>query len=324
MRIKDEQIHPELLNTAIEFRKMATAEVTEEAMRATAVMYAQSRGVWDDPHISMEERYLVRPDGSTLRIAVFRRKGEVAHNATGVLMIHGGGYAMCVPENDALHIRLLLSQENTVVVAPDYICSTERPYPAALDDCYTALKWMKANAFELGIDRDQLFIIGNSAGGGLCAAVTLMARDKNEVAVAFQMPLYPMIDDRGDTESTRDNNAPYWDERSNRIAWDLYLRGIPDRKHTPVYAAPARNTDYTDFPPTVTFVGSIEPFLDETRSYVKALQKANVPVIYREFTGCFHGFNTTCPDTEVAKAANDFIKETFAYAKKHFWKKQPK
>ena len=104
-----------------------------------------------------------------------------------------------------------------VVVSPGYRLALAAPYPAALDDCYAALLYMKSHAAGLGVRVDQLMVGGESAGGGLCAALCIKARDTGAVNVAFQMPLYPMLDDR-DTETSRDNHGKMWNTRRNRFA----------------------------------------------------------------------------------------------------------
>ncbi len=154
-----------------------------------------------------------------------------------------------------------------VVVSPYYTLSVDKPYPAALDDCYVSLLWLKDNGERYGVRSDQIFIGGDSAGGGLTAALSLYARDKGEVNIAFQMPLYPMLDDRT-TVSSSDNMAPVWNEKSNENGWELYLGGLYGMADVPAYAAPARATDYSGLPPTCSFVGSVEPFLDETNDGV--------------------------------------------------------
>jgi len=231
----------------------------------------------------------------------------------GVLFLHGGGYAMGNPESFASTFENLIRTRDCVIVAPDYRKSVEAPYPAAVNDCYATLIWLKKNAAELGVRDDQLIVIGGSAGGGLTAAVTLMARDRGEVRVAFQMPLYPMIDDRMTSESMRDNDAPVWSVRHNRVAWDLYLGGLSGAD-VPKYAAPAREADYSGLPPTVTFVGDLDPFRDETVQYVERLRAAGVPVEFRLFEGCYHGFDLIRPGSKVGREANAFVCDQFAAA----------
>jgi acetyl esterase/lipase len=227
----------------------------------------------------------------------------------GVLWIHGGGYAIGTPEQSRATARRLVAATNCVVVLPDYRLSTQAPYPAALDDCYDALIWLRDNVAELGVAEDQLVIGGESAGGGLTAGLTLLSRDRGEVAVAFQMPLYPMIDDRP-TPSSRDNHAPVWNTATNNAAWDLYLGNLRGGD-VPAYAAPARATDFAGLPPTLTFVGDVEPFHDEVLDYVARLRAGGVPVTSAVYPGAFHGFDLVAPSAPISRQARAFLLDGF-------------
>ncbi|HEY3444820.1 MAG TPA: alpha/beta hydrolase [Myxococcales bacterium] len=265
-----------------------------------------------------------KADGTPLRVLVYKSPSPSPEDgAAGLLWIHGGGYAMGLPESDHGFCRRFVDAASCVIVSPDYRLSIHAPYPAALDDCYEALVWMKENARALGVRDDQLFVGGDSAGGGLTAATTLLARDRGEVSVAFQMPLYPMIDDRMNTDSATDNCAPVWNSRSNRAAWQLYLAGLFGTDEVPKYAAPAREQDYSRLPPTFTFVGGIEPFRDETRAYVDNLRSAGVPVGFAEFKGCYHAFEQMCPDADVSRKAVAMLMDAFKHAVAHRFAAQP-
>jgi acetyl esterase/lipase len=218
--------------------------------------------------------------------------------------------------------KRFIDASNCIVVAPDYRLSIEAPYPAALEDSYDALLWMKDHVKELGIRDDQLMVGGDSAGGGLTAALTLYARDKEEVAIAFQMPLYPMIDDRMTNESAKDNNAPLWNSKSNFNGWKLYLGDLFGTPNVPYYAAPARAKDYSKLPPTATFVGDLEPFRDETIQYVENLREAGVKVDFNIYRGCYHAFDAVCPKAEVSKEATAFIINSFKHAVDHYFSEQ--
>lgn len=271
--------------------------------------------------INYEEIELQRNDGTSLRLCVYTPK-ERKENVPGLLWIHGGGYAIGAPEQDIGFIKSFVLTSGCVVVAPDYTNSTDAPYPAALNDCYAALLWLKDNGADYGMRDDQIFVGGNSAGGGLTAAVSLYARDMNEVSIAFQMPLYPMLDDRMITESSQGNDAPIWNSKSNETAWKLYLGDAYGTDDVSKYAAPARETDYSDLPPTLTYIGDIEPFTDETIVYVENLRSAGVDVSFRIFEGCFHGFDLFSFATP-AKEARSFLLDGFMYAVENYTKAQP-
>ena len=160
----------------------------------------------------------------------------------GILWIHGGGYATGMAGMVYMSRALNLVQKyGAVVISPEYRLAGKTPYPAALEDCYTALLYLKNHAAELGCSENQIMVGGESAGGGLTAALCMYARDRGEVQIAFQMPLYPMIDDR-DTDSSRDNHSLGWNTVSNHFGWKGYLGGLYGSDEVPPYAAPARRS----------------------------------------------------------------------------------
>jgi acetyl esterase/lipase len=312
MRVTRDMIHPELRRAGM---------VAKWLFRPAAWFFrlgnrlGQRTNGQDVPGLDCDERRIDSIDeGVAVRVRIYRPPGARTDELLpGVLFLPGGGYALGTPEAFAATYQKLIGTRPCVIVSVDYRKSVEVPYPAALHDCYAALLWMKKNAAELGVREDALIVVGESAGGGLTAALTLLARDRGQVQVAHQMPLYPMIDDRMTSESMRDNDAPLWSARHNRVAWDLYLGGLSGEQ-VPKYAAPARETDYSGLPPTTTFVGDLDPFRDETLAYVENLRAAGVPVECRVFEGCFHGFDLIQPDTTPGRAANAFFREQFAAA----------
>ena len=208
-----------------------------------------------------------------------------------------------------------------VVVSPDYRLALDAPYPAGLHDCYDTLLWVKEHAAEIGGRDDQIFVAGDSAGGGLTVAVSVLARDKGEVNIAFQMPLYPMIDDRQTNPSAVNNTMPVWSSKHNKVAWELYLQGLQGAE-VPVYAAPARATNFADLPPAATFVGTLDPFADETRMYVEKLKAAGVPAQLKVFEGCYHGFDQVVPNADKSKEAIKFMTDAYAHAVDHYFAAQ--
>lgn len=238
----------------------------------------------------------------------------------GILWIHGGGYAVGMASMVFLSRALdLVRKHGAVVVTPEYRLAGKAPYPAALEDCYAALMYLKNNAQSLGCNEDQLMVGGESAGGGLTAALCMYARDRGEVKIAYQMPLYPMIDNL-DTESSRDNHGIFWNTRRNHAAWKLYLSQI--RGEVPVYAAPARQTDYRDLPPAYTFVGDREAFYCETLTYVNELQKAGVEAHVDVYGTGLHAFDMLLPFLKISKQAIAAFEKQCLYAQNHYFAKQ--
>jgi len=167
---------------------------------------------------------------------------------------------------------------------------------------------------------NQIMIGGESAGGGLCAALAMMARDKGEVRIAYQMPLYPMIDNF-DTESSRNNHGRVWNTKKNHFAWRMYLRKAAKKEVSP-YAAPARQTDFGGLPPAYTFVGDGEPFYQETLDFVENLKKAGVEASVDVYPSDMHAFDMMKPDLEISRQAIRKFNEKFEYAKNHYFAKQ--
>lgn len=266
-----------------------------------------------------EERFIKREDDSLLRVCVYKSI-DTKENAPVVLWMHGGGYGLGIPEMNEKFYKRMIDETGVVIIAPDYTLSFEKPYPAAIDDCYLALKWIKHNANELGINKNQIMIGGESAGGGLTAALSLMARDKKEVNISFQMPLYPMIDDRMIFPSTLDNNDPVWDSKSNQVAWKTYLGELFGTDDVPTYASAMREIDFSDLPPTITYVGSLEVFKDETLEYVDRLLKAEIEVYFQLYEGCYHSFDMLNSNTVIANEAFTFLFTTLNYAIQNYIK----
>ena len=261
--------------------------------------------------LKCEQRYIPSKNGGPdIRVRIFRP--DTNETLPAMLYIHGGGYIIGNPENFLGVIENYIHKRPCVIVAPDYRKSNQEPYPAALNDCYDTLLWMKENAESLGINSDKFAVAGHSAGGGLTAAVTLKACDTGDVNIAVQMPIYPMIDHRQNTESakTMDIGVPAWNARTNAVGWGMYLQNV--KGEVPAYASPSLGTKYQHLPPTITFVGELEPFKDETINYVEALKKAGVPVKFEVFEAAYHGFEIIAQNASVSKRANKFHYDSWA------------
>ena len=263
--------------------------------------------------VSVEERYLPTSDGEAkIRVKVYRPKSSPG-KLPPMLYTHGGGYITGAPEPFAGAVARFIERRPCVVAAPAYRTAFVKPYPGAFDDCYMTLLWMRDHADELGIDASSFMIAGHSAGGGLTAAVTLKARDTGDVRVAFQMPFYPMIDDQQPQDPARDMDAPGWDNKTNAFGWESYLKDLHAQNiEIPAYAAPARNSDYSDFPPTITFVGEYEPFYWETVEYVRRLKAAGVDVAFKVFEKCTHGTDMIVPRSPLGRDAIAFSLDSYA------------
>ncbi len=269
------------------------------------------------------EKRKIPSTGRNIKILILKptKNAKPEKETPGILWIHGGGYATGMAEMVYMSRALnLVKKYGAVVVALSYRLSGEATYPAALEDCYAALKYLKEHTEELGVNESQIMVGGESAGGGLTAALCMYARDKGEVNIAYQMPLYPMIDDR-DTDSSRDNYAPVWNTKRNHAAWKMYL-GELYGKDVPPYAAPARQTDYSGLPPAYTFVGDIEPFYCETLTYIDNLKKAGVEAKVDVYPNCFHAFDMLTPFRRVSKKAIAEFEKQYLYAVEKYFAEQ--
>lgn len=226
---------------------------------------------------------------------VLLRPEKQKESLPGILWIHGGGYMLGMA--GMVHMsqgKNLAKEFGAVIVSPEYRLAGKAPYPAALEDCYAALLFMWEHAEDLGIDRSKIIVGGESAGGGLAVAVCLLARNKADVSIALQLPLYPMID-CFDTASSKDNHGKVWNTKRNHWGWRHYLGSLFGSDKVPSFASPARETDYTGLPPCYTFVSDGEPFYAETLTYVEKLKEAGVPASVDVYHGNTHAFDMLFP-----------------------------
>ena len=316
--ITKDMVHPEL-RKKVRLKKTGKEKYSLVKTKIMKKLCRFLRGKHNKKMMYKQE-YIERPDGSKLRICVYTPL-EHKENVPGLLWMHGGGYAIGVPEQDDLYILNFVEASGCVVVSPDYTLSLDKPYPAALEDCYATLLWLRDNGETYGMRSDQIFVGGNSAGGGLAAAVSLYARDKGEVAIAFQIPLYPMLDDRP-TNSSTDNNDPVWSSVSNVASWKLYLGDLYGSDEIPIYAAPSRAENLSGLPPALSYVGNLDPFHDENVTFFEKLKTHGVHVDFKVFDGCFHAFDQLHRDTEISKEAIYFLMEKYMFAVSNFFAPQ--
>ena len=207
-----------------------------------------------------------------------------------IVTIHGGGYVIGSYDMDSPLLDRWCPGLGVVGVSVEYRLAPETPYPGPLDDCYAALRWTYDNAAELGIDKDRIGVYGLSAGGGLAAALALLARDRGEVPLAFVLLDCPMLDDRQQTPSIQSEGLYVWGQASNEFGWRSYLGDLYGSDEVPAYAAAAREPDLAGLPPTCVIVGSIDGFRDEDIDYAQRLNQAGVPCELHVIAGLPHGY----------------------------------
>lgn len=229
-----------------------------------------------------------------------------------VYFIHGGGYVLGSAEMDDLRFDKWCPKLRCVGVSVEYRLAPETPYPGPLLDCYAGLSWVYHHAAELGVDRGRIGIGGASAGGGLASGLALLAHDRGEIPLAFQLLIYPMLDDRRVTVSSQ-WEVPVWSPAANRYGWRAYLGDLFDKgDDVPPFAAAVHATDLRGLPPAYVCVGSLDGFLDEDVAYALRLNQAGVPTELHVYPGAPHGFDGFWPGTGVARRARRDIEDWLA------------
>ena len=251
--------------------------------------------------VRCEQRLIPGPAGAPdVRVLLYTPPAASATPAAkpAFLHMHGGGFVLGMPEINDQSNRALALELDCVVVSVDYRLAPETRYPGALEDCYAALRWLHAQAAELGVDRDRIAIGGESAGGGHAAALALLARRRGEVPICLQALDSPMLDDR--TGSGAEPH-PYcgefvWTPANNRFGWQALLGVEPGGPDVPEEAVPARASDLDGQPPTLIVVGALDLFLEENLDYARRLTRAGVPTELHVIPGAFHGFGAAGGD----------------------------
>ena len=239
-----------------------------------------------------------------------------------VLHLHGGGYAIGAPYQDFKSFDRYLAARPCIFVAPQYRRSVQAPFPAALDDAYDTLLWVRQNAKRLGGREDQIFVMGESAGGGLAAGVALLARDRAEVAIAALFPFYAMLDDQNIRSTNLPRHALTWSVVHNRLAWTKYLDNADPGPVSP-YAAPSRASDLSHLPPSYGLIGQNDLFLQENKDFFDRLDQSGVPVRFKEFEDANHGIEQFSHKSETGRAIWDYCINCYSHAVDTCFAKQP-
>lgn len=225
---------------------------------------------------------------------------------SGVLLwIFGGGLISGAAEHVNDTASAFASELGVLVVAPGYRLAPENPYPAAIDDCYAVLRWVIDNAEELGIDAGRIAVGGESAGGGLAAALAQRAFDDG-ITLRLQLLIAPMLDDQTVTKAERDRRvAVAWTVGSNRFGWSSYLGHDLDRDDERPYAVPARRKDLRGLAPAWVSVGTVDLFYSEDVEYVLRLREAGVDCELHTVPGAHHAFERFKPDHPAVRELRD-------------------
>lgn len=236
----------------------------------------------------------------------------------GIFWIHGGGLVLGDAKMNDAQCNHYSDHFDLTVVSTNYRVAPEYPYPAPLDDCYEAWLWFLANADEMGVDPQRIAIAGQSAGGGLAAALCQRIRDEGGVAPAAQMLIYPMLDDRTATrQDLTDIEHVSWNNRNNYFGWSAYLgkeAGSKSIEHN--WAVPSRCQNLASLPPAWVGIGDLDLFLDESVAYSEALRGAGVECELIVSPRAPHGFDMLVPDADVSIK---FLESSNAFIAKHLF-----
>lgn len=303
-------VDPEIVLLLDEFPAFQfTPESLPQVRAMVAEMFMSMPDAPEYPDIDVAERSVPGPEGAPdVRVLVYTPK-HAQRPLPALLWIHGGGFVIGSADADDLKVKQMVSQVGCAAVSVEYRLAPETPHPGPVEDCYAALKWLHANAAELGVDSSRIAIGGESAGGGLAATLGLLTRDRGEVPLAFQLLIYPMLDDRTVTAA---DPHPFvgeyiWTADSNRFGWTSLLGQEPGGEGVSPYAAAARAEDLAGLPATYISVGTLDLFLEEDMEYARRLIRAGVPTELHVYPGAYHGFPLVA-DAQVSRAyTRDFM-----------------
>ena len=279
------------------FNDLPAARAASKKM--TAAMKSQMPAI---PGITAEDRAIPGPkDAPEVTVRIYRPEKR-PKLSPALLWIHGGGYMLGDIEGEDFTTKQFALAGECTVVSVEYRLAPEHPYPAPLEDCYAALKWLSTHAGELGVDRSRIAIGGASAGGGLAAGLALLTRDREEVKVMFQLLIYPMINDcniQPASETLPD--ALFWTRESNLMGWRSYLGSKPGGKGVSCYASAYRASNLAGLPPAYIATGDIDLFAQEDIEYARRLIAAGVPTELHVYPGGCHAFDMLVPNADVSK-----------------------
>jgi acetyl esterase len=254
-----------------------------------------------EPILSVTNRFIPGPT-SDLPIRIYRPNQD--QKAPAMVYFHGGGWVLNFLDIYDAALHRLANQSGSVIISINYQKAPEHPFPTPFDDCYAGLLWVKAHAEEIGIDPNRVGVGGDSAGGNLAAAVALKARDEN-VALTYQLLVYPCLDRDFTTKSYIDAATDYGlTTQAMEWFWDQYLQGSQHDNNP--YAVPMRAKSLAGVAPSIVITAQYDPLVSDSENYCAKLEKDGAQVIYKEFPGMIHGFFANVGATPSAHLSLDF------------------
>ncbi|MFI9273141.1 alpha/beta hydrolase fold domain-containing protein [Kitasatospora sp. NPDC052896] len=273
---------------------------TRQAVRALAESIAST--IPDEPTVTAHEIHVPRAEAPAVPVLLLRPQ-DAPGPLPVIVWFHGGGQVLGFAAQDAPWLKQLCVALGCAVAAVDYRLAPETPAPGAAEDGYTAYRWISDNATDLGLDPSRVGLAGQSGGGGIAAATALLIRDRGAATPLFQLLMYPMLDDRNATDSSREiTDMGIWDRATNLLAWQAILGDRADTEDVTSYCAAARATDLAGLPPTFIGVGELDVFRDENLDYAARLRAHDVPVELHLYPGAYHAFDLFAPQSHLAES----------------------
>ncbi|HEY8521923.1 MAG TPA: alpha/beta hydrolase [Gammaproteobacteria bacterium] len=252
--------------------------------------------------IAIEERRAPGRNGAPdVPVRLFRPVGR-SDALPALLWMHPGGWVLGNPDMDHFDVAQLAKDVGCVAASVDYRLAPEHPYPAPLEDCYAALDWLVREAGSLGIDANRIAVGGGSAGGNLAASLALLAGERGGPRIAYQLLIYPALDDTNvapASDAVPEN--PFWSRDNSAKGWRAYLGARFGTADVPPTAAPARARDLSGLPPAYIAVGELDMFLDECIEYARRLTAAGVPTELHVYPRACHAIDAFAPDAAITR-----------------------